>query len=248
MTKQDISIVKMEQGEVTFCILGQTPIILNRMTEKAKRELLMPAKKSGRKSSLKHDPYQEFRDSPYTIPDDNAPAYLAHLATAFKGAIRGAGVDTDGISKAELGRLLWVNGERIPLFGEPQLMMAITRSAGMNKTPDVRTRACIPKWACMLSVSFMKPKISASDVTNLLVTAGLTQGVGDWRPEKGAGNYGQFTIVDKNDEEFNRIINSDGRDVQKRAMQAPVMYDDETVELMSWFDDEAEARGFEVEK
>ena len=246
-----LEVQEMSTNRVEFCILGRTPIILNRMSEKAKYELLFP---KGRKTaaqkanSLKHNPYQEFRDSPYIIPNDTAPTLISHLATSFKAAIRGAGVDVPGATKAQLGRLMWVEGERIPLFGEPRLHMSVTRSADMNRTPDVRTRCCIPRWACKISLSFVTPQLNHKTVGNLLAAAGLTQGVGDWRPEKGSGNFGQFDVVSPDNEELNAIISSGGRDVQNRLMDHPVPYDQDTEELLAWFYDEAERRGIEVVK
>jgi len=70
-TKQEqaIEVVKIDYRTIDVCILGKSPIILNRMSEKAKRELLMP---KGRKSAadkastLKHNPLEEYRNSPYT--------------------------------------------------------------------------------------------------------------------------------------------------------------------------------------
>lgn len=243
-----IEVVKFNTGRVNYCVLGRTPLILNRMSEKAKHELLMPkGRKSAaeRASSLKHNPRQEFRDSPYIDPDESAETYLVHLATSFKAAMRGAGVDVPGATKAQIGRLLWVEGERISIFGIPRMFMSVTRSADTNKTPDIRTRAIVPHWAAVISVRFMKPVINETTVTNLLAAAGLTQGIGDWRPEKGSGNYGQFEIVNEDDEAFRQIL-SYGRDVQKEAMETPVCYDKETEDLLAWFDDEAGRRGLEV--
>lgn len=247
--KQSLEVVEFDTGRIDFCILGRTPIILNRMSEKAKHELLFP---KGRKTaaekarSVKHNPWQEFRDSPYLDPSEDAPTYLTHLATSFKAAIRGAGVDVPGATKAQIGRLLWVEGERIALYGLPRMFMAVTRSADMNRTPDVRTRAIVPRWACRVSVSFMRPVLTAATVTNLLAAAGLTQGVGDWRPEKGSGNYGQFVPVNEDDPEFQEILRTGGRQPQFEAMQNPVAYDEETEELLEWFADEADRRGLEV--
>lgn len=244
-----IEVQEMSTNRVEFCILGRTPIILNRMSEKAKYELLFP---KGRKTaaqkatSLKHNPYQEYRDSPYIDPDPNGETLITHLATSFKAAIRGAGVDVPGATKAQLGRLMWVEGERIPLYGEPRLHMAVTRSADINKTPDVRTRCCIPRWACKLSVSFVTPQLNAKTVGNLLAAAGLTQGVGDWRPEKGSGNFGQFDLVGADDPEFLSIIEGGRREAQQRGMDHPAPYDQETEELLEWFYDEAERRGIEL--
>lgn len=244
-----IDVVEFNTGRIDFCLLGRTPIILNRMSEKAKHELLFP---KGRKTtaeraqSLKHNPYEEFRNAPYINPDEDGPTLLCHLATSVKAAMRGAGVDVPGATKAQIGRLLWVEGEKIALYGVPRLFMSVTRSADINRTPDVRTRVIVPHWACRVSISFMKPVLNEKSIGSLLAAAGLTQGVGDWRPEKGSGNYGQFTMVTEGDESYQQIIANGGRKAQQEAMDNPVPYDQETEDLLAWFSSEADRRGLEV--
>ena len=88
-----IDVLQVTHGKLDFCILGSMPLILNRMSEKVMRELLMPKGKktaADKASSLKHDPVQEFLDSPYIDEDDSAPTYLQHLSSAFKNALKGA--------------------------------------------------------------------------------------------------------------------------------------------------------------
>jgi hypothetical protein len=247
----EISILEINTQKVDYCIIGQTPIILNRMTEKVKNELLLP---KGRKStaekatSLKHDPLQEFFDSPYKLADENAPTLLAHLATAFKKAIANTAIDIPGAKKAQMGRLMWVEGEKIALYGIPKLHMSVTRSADMNKTPDIRSRCIIPKWAAKLTVVFTVPLLKEPVVSNLLAAAGQIQGVGDWRPEKGSGTFGQFILTDQNDTSFKKIISEGGRSSQKAAMVNPEYYDEETRELYEWFETEAVKRGHKITK
>jgi len=245
----EISVLEIATQKVDYCIIGQTPIILNRMTEKVKNELLLP---KGRKTtaekatSLKHDPLQEFFDSPYKLSDISAPTLLAHLATAFKKAIANTAIDIPGAKKAQMGRLMWVEGEKIPLYGIPKLHMSVTRSADMNKTPDVRSRCIIPKWAARLTVVFTVPLLKEPIVSNLLAAAGQIQGVGDWRPEKGSGTFGQFRLVKPDDKEFLKILKEGDRSAQEKAMKNPEAYDDETDELFEWFIIEAEKRGHKV--
>lgn len=240
-----VDILQVERGTFEVCVLGTSPIILNRMSEKAKRELLMP---KGRKTavdkatSLKHDPMEEYRASAYQLRTDDAPTLLAVLATSFKGAMATAALDLPGAKKAQIGRLTYVNGDYVPLYGIPQLFMSVTRSADMNKTPDIRTRAIVPQWACRLSVTYIKPLMRQQAVVNLLAAAGMSIGVGDWRPEKGKGNYGQFEIVGVDDPRFTAIIKAGGRKAQAKALDAPACYDDETSALLSWFDDERARR------
>lgn len=234
-------ILKVTTGTFLVHIVGTSPLILNRMSEKAKHELLMP---KGRKTavekatSLKHLPVEEYRASAYTLKDESHPTYLALLATSFKGALRSAALDMPGAKKAQIGRLTYIAGDYVGIYGVPKLFMAIVRSADMNKTPDVRTRAIVPHWACRFEVTYVQPLIRAQAVANLLAAAGLTIGVGDGRPEKGAMSYGQFRIADKDDPEFLSILKTGGRKAQIAGLESPVCYDDETTELLSWFEDE----------
>lgn len=245
--ESEIEVLKVDHGQLEFCVLGTSPLILNRLSEKVLHELLMPKgrKSSAEKaSSLKHNPMEEFQASPYTDEDESSPTLLQHLSSAFKGAIKSAALDLPGSSKAQIGRLTWVNGERVGIYGVPKLFMSVTRSADINKTPDVRTRAIVPQWACFVSVSFVKPILREQGVANLLASAGITQGVGDWRPGKGAGTYGQFELVGSDDARFKHLVAHGGRASQLAAMEAPECYDRESKELLSWFDVESKRRGF----
>ena len=245
-TEKPIEIIEVKKEFVRVGIIGTTPIILNRMSEKTRQELLLP---KGRKTAaekkgvLKHDPIEEYRSSPYRMPEDQ-PTYLGFMCSAFKGAMRVAALDLPGSSKAQIGRLVYVEGDLVPLYGIPKLFMAITRQAGMNATPDVRTRAIIPRWGVVLDISFVTPIMKQPSVLNILAAAGITSGVGDWRPEKGKGDYGQFRVVNHEDPELVEIINEGSREAQIEAMQNPTPYDIETQELLGWFIEEAERRGY----
>jgi hypothetical protein len=80
---------------------------------------------------------------------------------------------------------------------------------------------------------------------NLLAAAGFQSGVGDWRQEKGSGNYGSFKIVAADDPDWNRIVNSQGRAAQQDALDDPVSYNAESGEMLAWFSKEKSARGFD---
>ena len=83
-------------------------------------------------------------------------------------------------------------------------------------------------------------------IANLIAAAGITVGIGDFRPEKGAGNYGQFTVVGADDERLTHLMKTGGRAAQIAAMEDPAAYDEQTEELLAWFDVEVRRRGFKV--
>lgn len=186
----------------------------------------------------------EFRASPYRLRDDDAPTLIGVPASAFKGAMMTAALDLPGAAKSKIGRLLWVEGDLVPVFGIPEVFLAITRSADINKTPDVRSRAIVPEWAAEIAITYTTPILNETSVINLLAAAGQICGVGDWRPEKGKGTYGQFTLTDPNEDQvWQQTMASGGRAAQQEAMDNPDAYDDESAELLGWFDMEVNARG-----
>lgn len=245
----EIKIIEVEKCKMQFCILGTSPLIMNRMSQKVWFELLAPKGKktaADKASSLKHDPIEEFRNSPYVIDDPKADTLLGIMPSAFKRAIGTAALDMPGAKKAQILRLIFIEGEITPIYGIPKVFMAITRSADMNRTPDVRTRAIIPEWACALTVEFTKPILREQSIANLLAAAGFQSGVGDWRQEKGSGSYGAFKLVSADDKDFVRITKTMGRKEQQKAMDKPEAYNSETEEMLSWFGAEIKRRGFKV--
>lgn len=240
----EIDVVEVKRGQVQFCILGVTPLIMNRMAQKAINELLLP---KGRKTAadkantLKHDPVKEYRGSVHQTP--RGDSLLAMPATAFKAGLSNAAIDIPGgVNKSMMGRLSYVEGEYVNIFGVPKLHMSIVRMADMSRTPDVRTRACLPEWACRLSISYTRPVINAQIITRLLAGAGMMQGIGDFRIQKGKGNFGSFKLVDESDEDWQRIMQTQGRDAQQQALAEPECYDAETEELLEWFNNEIRTR------
>ena len=246
-----IEVMEVQRGELKFYVKGTEPLILNRLSEKARRELLLPKGKktaADKAMNLKHNPIQEFHDAPhYLAPGagaDKAPTLLALPCTSFKNAMLTAALDMEGVTKAAIGRQVYVPGEYTPVYGIPKLYMRPVRSADMNRTPDIRTRVILPEWCCELTVQFAKPILREKPVANLLAAAGFMSGMGDFRPEKGKGTNGQFVLVGDGDKDFKRIVKNGGRAQQIEAMQAAEAYDDETSELLSWFTGEAHNRGW----
>lgn len=234
----DISVMEVETGELTFNILGRTPLVLNRMANKAVHQLLLPKPRktaADKAANLKHNPLEEYRDSVYRNPDDAAPTRLVFPAAGFKRSIANAALDLPGLKKAQIGRLTWVEGENVNIFGVPQLYMAVVRSADINRTPDIRTRAIVPYWGCQITVRFVRPLTKAVQVANLLAAAGVFIGIGDGRQEKGALSFGQFELVDDDNADFRHLIEHAGREAQDRALDDPAMYDIETADMFEWF-------------
>lgn len=229
---------------IKLAVIGESPLILNRMSQKARQELLLP---KGRKTAaekqanLKHNPLEEFRASPYILKE--GPVALAVMSSAFKGAMATAALDLPGTKKSQIGRLVYVESEYVGIYGIPKLFMSVTRTADVNRTPDIRTRAIVPEWAAVVTVTFVVPLLNETAIVNLMNAGGKTAGIGDWRPEKGKGAYGQYRVTTPDDPEFVRILNEGGREAQEAAMEDPECYDSETETMLEWFIEEVGRRG-----
>ena len=248
-TTTEVEVMRIERGSITFMVKGTEPLLFNSLATKAKRELLKPSGRktaTERKTQLKHNPFAEFRSAPHTLTD-GADTLLALPSTAFKGAMMTAALDIEGVTKTAIGRQVYVPGQLIPVYGIPYLHMTGVRSADMNKTPDIRTRAIVPEWCCEVTVQFAKPILREKSVVNLFAAAGIISGVGDFRPEKGKGTCGQYELVSAGDKEFAKIKKSGGRKAQIEAMRAAEPYDNETADLLEWFAEQAHADGWEID-
>ena len=242
-TDTGIVVPQLAQGRETFVLTGTTGLICHRMGAKAKHTLLVGGKRktAAERLELKHDPITEFRDSMDIDKDYHPHSHVTFPAMAFKSAMATAALVVAGIRKTDVQRMIYIPEDRVPVFGIPLLRMDIVRSADMNKTPDVRTRAFFAQWATVLTVEWSKPMLSEQSVTALLHNAGRVCGIGDWRQEKGKGSFGTFTV-----EKLGATLPDDASlldaAAQWNAIENPVAANPETQRLLVGFADEVVAR------
>lgn len=249
-----VTVFKIEKKSVRCKILGLSPLYFNAMSEKTRQTLLLPSPKkttAEKNVTAKHDMLREYRDSVYKFVNDEQQTLLYLKPEMFKGAIACAAIDLPGnAKKAQIGRLLSVEGTHVPVYGIPQMKCDVVKQAGIQGAPDIRTRAYLTEWACEVVITFVSPILATNTVMTLLCGAGLTQGIGDFRIQKGKGNYGAYAVVDETDKEqlasWQRVVSLGGRDVQDLALKTPTMADDETGKLYDWFCEQASKRDLHV--
>jgi hypothetical protein len=93
-------------------------------------------------------------------------------------------------------------------------------------------------------VNFIMPQLNPTSVVNLLANAGVLIGVGDFRQEKGKGNFGSFRVVGPgvDDAEWDDLVAHHGREAQQFAFDNPVFADKDTEDLMEFFHEEFNRR------
>ena len=246
VTKKETNLVihPLKQGRVKLRMIGNTPIIFNRMAEKAKRDLLVGAGKetAAENRDIKHHPDAEFRASIHKVEGDTL---LGFPASGVKGAMATAALETAGVNKTNVNRLIFLPQQKINTWGTPKLFMDVVRSADMNKTPDIRTRAIVNQWCAEVDIAFVIPTLSKHSIVSLLNNAGRICGIGDNRQEKGKGNFGSWFVDWENENKYKDVWEARtkiGRKAQEKAMKDIIIYDEETQELYDFYKEEVVRR------
>jgi hypothetical protein len=224
-------------------IVGTSALCVNRMAEKAKHELVFPARKSNRadkESRLKHNPVQEFRDSAYVWEDDERTRLCLPSRMLHKSMIEAAAA-TPGATKTELSWLLSIDSEFIPVWGIPKVSMKIVRQSGIGRAPDTRFRCLLPQWATIIDLNYLASRIDQTNVLNLVAGAGMLMGIGDFRAQK-AGPWGRFRLCSDDDPQFVDIIKNGGKAAQEEALEAAEPVDYEAEEILSYYGEQLEKR------
>jgi hypothetical protein len=250
VVEKDIEIIltEIKQQAMEVCVEGISPLVCHRLSEAARRELLLPGRKKNRaerEGSTKHDPIAEYRESFYLSRNPESETLLVMPASAFKGAMCTAALDVPGAAKAQIGRLVHIEETEVAIYGTPEVFITEVRNSGMNRTPDMRTRPILPEWAAKFTVRFTVPLLNAHAIAQLIGSSGQIAGVGDGRPEKGKLAFGRFNVITK--ERFATLKKSLGsKQEQGLAFAQPRAYDEDTRKLLEWFEAEASRRGFKV--
>lgn len=240
----EIQVSRLDMAMVRLRIIGKTPLFQNRMANKVKEGLLVGTKKKTKaeRVNIKHDPIAEFRSSAEILK--SGPTALGLRVVAVKAAMCTAALETAGITKTSAQRLLFMPGDFANLYGIPYLRMDVVRSADINRTPDIRTRAFLPKWGAEIEIHYIVPQLSATAVVTLLCNAGALIGVGDFRQEKGKGGFGSFRVLGEGqkDAEWDELVASHGRGPQEAALAVPEYADRDTADLMEFYTGEVMRR------
>ncbi len=193
---------------VTLPCRGTSPLVMNKFSHKTRMQL--EEKRTTKQSSGKlekrptRDFDQEYSACQHRMADGSHGVPANSFRAAMIDACRTAGykmthakqtffVVADGYD-AQDGTPL------VKILGEPRKIVNYIRVKGRNgKAPDIRVRAIFESWRFDLRVRFDEDAISLQDLTNLVVRAGETCGVGDGRAtspgQTGGMGWGFFEVL-----------------------------------------------------
>lgn len=185
--KQVIELPKLNIVHANLNIVGDSPLIVHRWSEKAKKEILDKQMKKAKGKKEAKSPERDYEESLYHLEGGK----YGFPAIAFKAAAVNACSHIDGVTKVEARGAFHVVGEMVEIEGEPNPREDMVR-VGMG-VADIRYRGEFKEWRCKLFIRYNSNVISAEQIANLFNTAGFAIGIGEWRPQKN-GCYGMFHV------------------------------------------------------
>jgi hypothetical protein len=201
-----ITIPAIEKRKLSVRLVGDSPLIVHRWSEKAKKEMLDKMIGAAKKGKAPKRPIQEYADAFYWIsekPDFDDmdeddimkcvdKGRFGFPAVAFKKAAIDAAYQQKAIDKKTTMRgAFHIDGELVEIKGKPTIREDPV-TVGISGT-DMRYRPEFPKWSVTLTIIFNPNAVTQEQVVNALNIAGFSNGVGEWRPEKD-GVYGRFHV------------------------------------------------------
>jgi len=192
-----LEIPAMELRRIVLKIIGTTPLIMHRWSEKAKKQMRDKQQKKATIAKEAKDPQTDFHQATYFISQD--PPRYGFSVLAFKAAAVDAAVALGG-KKTEVRRAFRIDPDVTTLDGP--MTEILTDSAPMMRedmvrvgmgTADLRYRPEFVTWRANLKITFDARQISAAQIVTLFRQAGFSTGIGEWRPEKD-GIYGCFDV------------------------------------------------------
>jgi hypothetical protein len=194
MTDAQIQIDTIGREEIHVPIIGTSPLIVHRFSEKAKRKMLDDMQ--GRKSPKEpKDPEAEYKAAFYRLKDGG----YGFPAIAFKEAtIGGCRFYGKSITMTACRQFVFFRGEpsddgrlMVRIEGEPRMREDVV-TVGRGGT-DLRYRPEFLEWSTTLVVLYVTSAITRGSVLSLIDAGGMGVGVGEWRPER-SGDFGTYQI------------------------------------------------------
>ena len=203
-----VEIPKLDLRSTTIRVIGDTPLIMHKWSEKAKREMLAKQMKKATSKKAAKDPVEDFIDTIYWLdgePEEkteegvanaiNNGARIGFPATGFKKcAIMGAYRSGADIKTTVAKAAIMIPCEFVEIHGDAvEMREDMVKVGGISKVADIRYRAQIKNWWADIPVRYNANVVSLEQVVNMFQLGGFACGVGEWRTERD-GIFGAFHI------------------------------------------------------
>lgn len=189
-TKEEIKFKPINLQTLGIRINGETPLIMHKWSEKAKKQIRdkQQKKPEAQKAKEARNPEQEFKEAIYTDTDGD----YCFPSIAFKKAAVEACRQAD-ITMALARTLFFVEGEFVKIESDEPIMREDTVVIGRGTT-DLRYRPEFRNWSCELRIRYNADVISPEQLIGIFELAGFASGIGEDRPNRTGNNFGMFTV------------------------------------------------------
>ncbi len=199
-TPVPVEVPEMDIRTMELTLVGDSPLVVHRWSEKAKREMLEKQMKKAKSAKEAKNPEQDFLDSLYWYSPRPQSATMADIkkadfgfpSIAFKAAAVDACSHVTGVTKVEARGAFHIDGDLVRIEGRPEPREDMVRIA--MGTADIRYRGMFRQWRVTLRLRYNSNLLSPSQLVHLFNTAGFAIGVGEHRPQKD-GSWGMFHVA-----------------------------------------------------
>lgn len=207
-TENTIEIPALKMVDTVIRVVGDTPLIVHKWSEKAKKEIRDKQMGKATKKKAPKDPVEDFIDTLYWLdgePEEKteegfnkameAGARIGFPATAFKqSAIMGATRSGADIKSTVARATFFIPVEMVEIHHNGvEMREDMVRVGGISKTADIRYRAQLNGWWADIPIRFNADVITLEQIVNLFQLGGFSCGVGEWRNEKD-GIFGAYHV------------------------------------------------------
>jgi len=206
-----IEIKRARYERFRIWVVGDTPLICNAWSHKAKEEMLGKQLGRIRPGREKRDPQTDFENSLYEMGEGSGQ--YGFPATGFKKALLAVAHKDKGVPRTAVMASLWIDHEIIsvrpalagarcnmPLLriwgSKPEMREDMTKiGVGLRRTANLTYRAEFFHWAFLVTGRYNADVLSLEALGFLAEEAGLSTGLGEWRNER-SGVFGAFHVAD----------------------------------------------------
>lgn len=185
--KETVNLYKLNLESIKVIIEGDSPLIVHKWSEKARKEMLAKQeKKASPNKRAARDPEAEWKaclyyddDGDYGFPSTGIKQSMVRAAKSM------------GIAMTDARSAFHIPGELVKIKGEPKKREDMCRLA--TGVSSIVFRPEFKKWESTFQIVFNANIVSGEQLINMLNIAGFGTGLGDWRPQKN-GNFGMFHV------------------------------------------------------
>ena len=206
-----INIPEIKKQKVTITIIGDSPLIVNCFSEKAKRMILDKQEMKAKKPKEAKNKWECFMNSLHWMTEKpkDKDGNVIYTKEAFEKALPTAkfGFPAVGIKQSALsaGYRSGALKNKVCMQGAFHIPAELVEIKGdlamredMVKIPmagaDVVFRGEFSNWRSTFEVVYDENVISLEQLVALINYGGFAVGIGEWRPER-SGNHGTFHVA-----------------------------------------------------